>query len=295
MNEHFINLLHKHAIDYEPVDSEEIKTNCPECADDGGHFYVNTEKQVGFCHRCSFAPGRNKLHKSLFGEMPSLEDMPRPKHKQPEKPKSDLIEINLPPLWQRITEDHPYMIKRRIDDATIKAYNLGYCDTGPYAKCLIIPTYMDGILVNWIARDMLDKRKPKYLYPGDVKQAHCLFNYDRAKSHSSIAIVEGAFDAMRVGFNAVALGRKRVSRMQTEFLLETKAKSFFIMLDGDALMDAVGLCEQLGIHRPTYLCQIVPERDPDDLSAEEIREAFANARFYTKALKAQIMARQAVG
>lgn len=290
----FINLLHKHSVDYMEIEGAEIRMNCPECADDGGHFYVNAVKGVGFCHKCGFAAGKKRLYKLLFDELPpSGERMPA-RAKKVEKARTDLVAINFPAFWKEIEEDHPYMIKRRLDEATIKAYHLGYCDQGDYAQCLIIPTYMDGVLVNYAARDMTDRRKPKYLYPKGPHQSHCLFNYDRARNHSSLVIVEGAMDAMRIGFNAVAVGRKKLSKRQMEFLESTSAKAVFVALDSDATLDALEMCEKMSLIKPTYLCVLPDGKDPDDLDPAEIQEVISGSRFYTKFLKAQVMARQAV-
>lgn len=286
-------LLDENGIRYKQATGSEVMMNCPSpsCFDEDNHFYLNTVTVKAHCHKCGYSLGKVGVYKTLLNVSFALRQYSEEESsfkKEEEEPDVMLDEIELPLMCRPIKADHPYMRERRIDAETIKRYKLGFCPAGPMASRLIIPVYMYDKLVSWNARDITGHAKKKYLYPYGKGKGSVIFNFDRAMQHSTVVLCEGALDAMRVGLNGVAIGRKRISAKQVDLLASGDVKTVFVALDGSAIIDAMDVCDKISPFFSTYLCKVPRDKDPDDLRTREVFELLNNALPYTKALRAQV-------
>src|SRR5262249_48381779 len=104
-----------------------------------------------------------------------------------------------------------YLLKRGVSDDQLTIYRIGYAETGKYTGHIIFPVTRDAEPVYFVARAFLSTHGGKYLnpskreVPGGLGKGDVLFNYDRAKLATRITLVEGIFDALAVGWTAMAL------------------------------------------------------------------------------------------
>jgi DNA primase len=110
-------------------------------------------------------------------------------------------------------------------------------------------------------------------------KSEVLYNIDIAKQYDTIIVTEGAFDAINVGPNAVAILGSMISQNQISKLLKTKAKKIIMMLDPDAIDKALMSCKKLEGLIPVYL-SVVEAKDPGEASRAQIDEAIADAMQY---------------
>ncbi len=169
-----------------------------------------------------------------------------------------------------------YVRERGLALKTLATYSIGWCTKGRYANRLIVPVYQNGELAGWIARLMQTKvpaNVKKVVNPPGVNMSKLLFNYDAAKNGKTIVLVEGVFDAMAIGKQAVALFGTNLSHDQLALLQKTKAKRVVVLFDPDAHDKALRLADKLSIHFRTSAPRIA--RDPDELSPRELAKALA--------------------
>jgi hypothetical protein len=103
---------------------------------------------------------------------------------------------------------------------------------------IIVPIKRDGIQIGWQARAIDDISYPKYYTMPGLPKSHILFNGDKAKDFKFGVIVEGVFDAFRVGERAVALLGKSMSYAQRMLAIAYWGEGgCCVMLDDDAVED----------------------------------------------------------
>ena len=150
---------------------------------------------------------------------------------------------------------------------------------------LIIPIYQDKGLAFWQARAIGDKmetwsdgkEKPKYYIPAGSKKSWVLFNFDLAKRHKDVVLVEGVFDAMKVGDCGVAMFGKKPSEIQTRLLYTMWSRGRLLWLpdenDPESVKTAVETTEDWNSRKlfegGAHVVRM-PDRDPGDQTREEI-------------------------
>src|SRR5262249_8114013 len=87
---------------------------------------------------------------------------------------------------------------------------------------LVIPVFRGGRPAGWQARCLgrpPGKHVPKYFTAPGMARGQLLYNFDVARRHAYVVVVEGACDAWRYGPEAVALLGNRASHVQAQLLL----------------------------------------------------------------------------
>jgi len=143
------------------------------------------------------------------------------------------LEFTLP-----LDPNHPYLKERRLNEATIRHFGLGYCAQGILKGRIAIPIHdAQGNLVAYSGRS-LNGEVPKYKFPKGFRKSQVLFNRHRVKEFetTTLILVEGFFSVFRLhqaGFpNTVALMGSSLSQAQAGLLLALN-RTLVICLDGD--------------------------------------------------------------
>ena len=105
---------------------------------------------------------------------------------------------------------HYLRSKRNISLSEIVKYGIGYCETGEYAKKIIIPSYDEvGKLNYFVGRAYYDVESFKHKNPEASKN---IVGFELFINWSlPLVLVEGAFDAIAVRRNAIPLFGKTIS------------------------------------------------------------------------------------
>ena len=160
-----------------------------------------------------------------------------------------------------------YLKRRDITKQDILKYNIGYCNSGQYAKMIVIPSYdANGKLNYFTARSFEKDPYTKYRNPEtsrDIIPFELFVNWDLP-----IILCEGPFDAMTIKRNAIPLFGKNIQPSLMKRLVESKVQKIYIALDNDAVKQALGFCEQLlDIGKEVYLVEL-QGKDPSELGFE---------------------------
>lgn len=153
----------------------------------------------------------------------------------------------------------------------------GWCWEGRWAERVILPVYVEEKLVWWQAWDYTRQQKLKYRNPRNeevpLSRKALLYNLERWPRASSLAVVEGIFNAWaleQVGQAATASFGKSLSSIQLLQLVRHPAQKFYVGLDPDAREQAVRICTVLRAHgKDAILCTLPYKKDWNDLPQQQ--------------------------
>lgn len=229
----------------------EWDTLCPVHDDSSPSCRVNPSKGVWFCHACHKGGTLESLAFERFGRnlhidnAPDLEDL----EAQLEElrllggseggPEADARRV-YPEAWlNRFDEPHPYWTDpmpegRGFLVSTVRDWRLGY-DFSSHRVTYPLRDSHGGVL-GVVYRKLDDSPGPKYQYPSGVRVADLLFGYHRVGPHESVALTEGALDAIalwEVGVPALAIYGSRLSDAQELLLRRLEPRWVLLAFDDD--------------------------------------------------------------
>lgn len=157
-----------------------------------------------------------------------------------------------------------YLRRRGLTKEDILKYNIGYCETGKYTKCIIIPSYDENNNLNYfISRSFDPDSYMKYIMPPFNK--NIVFNENMINWDLPITICEGVFDAIAIKRNSIPLLGKFFSKKLLQKIITSSVQKIYVALDNDALKDSVKICEYLmNEGKEVYFVNMV-EKDPSAL------------------------------
>lgn len=199
-------------------------------------LYVNTISGVYHCFRCDF--------KGKLKSTPNLKDI---KQKFNLEKLNSITNINSTAqqsestfiyfISKELTDEQKLALKNRgIAEADIKFYNI--CGR-PEDNRIQIPNNIKGKFTDFVCAWQYDKSKitntnPKYLNTEGTKKDKILFNLHNIEQNpEQIILVEGIFNAISAGKNAVASYGCHLSNTQCDLLLSKQPKSILIAYDSD--------------------------------------------------------------
>mgnify|MGYP003110225569 FL=1 len=163
-----------------------------------------------------------------------------------------------------------YVKKRNLNKYDILRYNIGYAETGPYSGMIIIPSFnTDGVLNYFTSRAYYETdfkhKNPKV--SKDVVGYDLFINWNEP-----IALVEGSFDAIAVGDNAIPIFGKIIGQTLKKKIIEKSVKDLFIILDQDAKDRALQHVKYFMDNGVNVYFVNLPDKDPSELGNQKIRD-----------------------
>jgi len=227
----------------------DMSVNCPFCGDTKGHLKISLEKQVCHCFRCDYKASWVKLvmdvtkftYYQAMNELyykPKLSDeesvIGKLHHKTNVLDTSGVVS-KLPNDFELLIRNHKpiarilrgYIEERGFSSYHIRKYNLGMSDAYPLR--VIIPIE-EGY---WQGRGIFPWIQPKYINP-KANSRGIIFNAKALEIFDEIVVCEGAFSAMAVGSNAIALVGKEVTKEKQSRILNSSVKRIIIALEEGA-------------------------------------------------------------
>lgn len=283
---------------------EYYRVSCPYCRDQRQRLWIN------HCFG-NFADGRRMLHlaicynedclsdyekrRDLFDRIYGLQNMRNRAVEwtilQPPVERAELVTTSLPgtciPLHE-LDPHHPavqYMVQRYPMEMLIR-FGCSFCVQAPpqYRPAqgrVIIPIYMNGILVGWQGRwpaDLNWKHSgiPKYYTMPGLPKRELLYNWDTARQYPFIVVHEGITDVWASGPWSVALLGKTMSLGQQLLLTVGRRQPVVLMLDGGEEEEAVmrrmvtQLTTHVAHHIPVLIVRLPNGRDPGSYDSQAL-------------------------
>lgn len=247
----------------------ELNTNCPKC----GHkdFHFNIKNRVGFCHsaKCHWSPNFEELCE-LAGYTPDeLFLMPDRKEEEVpdvrvELPGVKLCFYSLGTLMTQSQEALNYLMNRGLSVNDIIRWGITFDGIRVY-----VPIMKEGVLYNYIGRDITGTEDLKYKYCKGVKTSHWMFGWDEAKEWDHITLVENTFNSImyRNEINCVTNFGSYLSDVQQSLITKSKVKTVTIMWDENTHRNAEKIVRRLrynGIHAAYCWMKGQPDDHPKD-------------------------------
>jgi hypothetical protein len=168
-----------------------------------------------------------------------------------------------------------YLKHRQVTSNDIIKYNIGYCESGKYNNCIVIPSYdKDGILNYFTARSFDKNSSLKYKNPDvsrDIIPFELFINWN-----IPIILCEGPFDALAIKRNVIPLLGKNIQQNLRKKLVTSKVQKIYIALDKDAIKQALSFCEELiNEGKEVYLVDM-QDKDPGEMGFKNFTNLIQN-------------------
>jgi len=161
-----------------------------------------------------------------------------------------------------------YLKRRNITEDDILKYNIGYCEYGPYADRVVIPSYdSEGKLNYFTSRTFKKDVYQTYKNPDTSRNIipfELFINWDLP-----IILCEGPFDALAIKRNVIPLLGKNIQSNLMKKLVSSRVKKIYLALDADALKQSLKFCEiLLNEGKEVHLIEL-PGKDPSEMGFED--------------------------
>jgi len=175
---------------------------------------------------------------------------------------------------------HRYLSDRGVTDHTVGLYRIGYADIGDMAGRVIVPSFdAFGVINFWSARTIWHDTKPTYKLPQSSKDI--VSNEHMVDWTKPVFLVEGIFDEIAVGPQAISLYGKFMQPLLAQRLVERRPPMVYVCLDSDARVEAMSLMRRLvGYDLPCALVDL-PGKDPGSMGFDEVMRAAGSAKHVT--------------
>lgn len=170
-----------------------------------------------------------------------------------------------------------YLAGRGLSERTVVLYRMGYAASGPLAGRVIVPSFdMHGSVNFWSARAIHPVEHGfRYRLPDASKDI--ISNEHMVDWGRPVYLVEGIFDEIAIGPQAISLYGKFMLPMLTSRLVERRPPMVYVCLDDDASDDAWSIVEDLvGYDLPCAVLTL-DGKDPGEVGAAGVADAAAGS------------------
>jgi len=231
-----------------------IQIDCPYCGRDSNKWHLGYSLEGNFlnCWKCGSHPLISTLmecshlpFKTVKKALTNLDSPPPPK----ERPQGKL---RIPKGVKPLARPHRnYLHKRRFYSSKLeKAWGIkGIGVASRLSWRIFIPIIYHSKTVSWTTRTISEKSRPRYISASEVEESipHKSLLYGEDFARHAIIIVEGPFDAWRIGPGAVATFSTGVSQSQIEKMLKYPIRGVCFDNEPDAQKRAIKLCNNLSV------------------------------------------------
>jgi len=278
------------------VSSEEILFYCPYCKHHKRKLSVNIEKNVFKCWICDTTGMNIRRIIKRFGSYEQLKRWDKVSGQEDISKFDDIFERNYTPdVTQKISlpdefvsltgKDIPlsaqkplnFLNSRGVTQEDILRWKLGYCVRGTYSDRIVVPSFdLDGYANYFVARTYNGDWR-KYLNPSLSK--NIIFNHLYIDWDSDIILVEGVFDAIVAGPNAIPLLGSTLREESKLFqeIVKNDA-SVFLALDKDAEEKSKKIISKLVLYDvEAYVIDTSGFEDVGEMTKDEFKLRKENA------------------
>ena len=161
-----------------------------------------------------------------------------------------------------------YLKNRGITIDDIEKYNIGYCESGRYAKMIIIPSYDNKGNLNYFTGRSFEK-DPYIKYKNPEVSRDIIPNEHLINWNLPLVICEGMFDAIAIKRNAIPLLGKNIQSTLMKKIVTSTIKKLYIALDKDAQKQSLDFCKKfIDEGKEVYLVEI-KDKDPSEMGFKQ--------------------------
>ena len=261
------------------VSSGWVGINCVFCIDHSDHLGVNLHSKAFNCLKCGEKGSAAKLIQTIDGvnlaiALKTMKQFGGGGFVERERHFQSKVQLPIGSS-KKFSDIHmAFLEKRGFTAEVIEKYDL-YA-TGPisarFKHRIIIPVYMNKRMLCFVGRDVTGQSELPYRNSHEsvsIKDAkQCLYNMDNVP-RKAVVIVEGIFDAWRIGNGAVATFGTQYTHEQ--LLLLRGMNRAFILYDADAIPKAHKLAHDLSSIVECVEVLELSTGDPAEMSDDDVR------------------------
>jgi hypothetical protein len=165
-----------------------------------------------------------------------------------------------------------YVKKRGFDVDDLALKGVSYGTTGEYFGYIIFPYYIKGELVYYQGRLFMGDG-PKMKNPLDTQfgigKSQVVYNLDAFYIYNTAYLVESITNALTLGDIAGGINGKTISPQQMSSIIMAPCQRVVVILDPDAIEEAISLCLQLVNYKKTKLVKLPEGVDVNDIGRKK--------------------------
>ena len=169
-----------------------------------------------------------------------------------------------------------YLRNRGFSIPKLERAGVGYCITGEFALRIIIPYYINGKLVYYNARKVIDDDTVKFKNPPmddvGIGKSLLIYNRDCLYTYKRVYMVESATNALTIGDMAFGIGGKTLSDYQFGDIVKSPCEEVVIILDPDAWGWAIKAAMKLVWYKRVKLVKLEDETDVNTIGRDKTFE-----------------------
>lgn len=280
---------------------------CPKCKHDKKKLSVNLKKNKFHCWICNY--GGNDLGKIVLQYGKEEDKRQLPQFNQLNKidelikrlqGKEEDKEIVLPEDFRLLSPKMTavnmnalrYLHSRMISQSDIMIYRMGFSLSGKYKDRIIIPSFdAAGSLNGFVARSFTESFPP---YLAEAPPKKMIFNELLVNWNDPVILVEGVFDAIIAGTNAIPLLGSSLSIDSLLFrrIVERK-RHIFLGLDPDAESKQRKIANLFFDHDISVsFIEVKPYKDIGKMTKEEFQKRFERSKKEVFSTRLQLVRKQ---
>lgn len=197
--------------------------------------------------------------------------------------KKEKVNISLPESYTILLQGNSlmgkaarhYMVKRGYNAIKLSLQGVGYCTDGEYAGYIIFPYYRKGELVYFQGRRYMGygpkmHNPPEELY--GVGKSSLIYNEDALFIYNKVYALESITNSLTLGDNTIGLSGKTISPVQFSKIIMSPCQKVIIILDPDALKEAITMAMQMVHYKQLKVIQLPEEKDVNDIGKKATLE-----------------------
>ena len=257
-----------------------INIDCPYCSSDSQGWYMGYSIEGNFvnCWRCGshrLVDTLMELTKLSYNEVKKLlDDLERPRFERKEKPLGKLV---LPTGIKKLHSAHKYYLRDRgfnwkEMERIWKIWGIGIASKLSWR--IWIPIHYHGETVSWTTRSISNNPSiTRYISAGEDEEAmpHKELLYGEDFARHAVIVVEGIFDAWRIGQGAVATFGSGYSMEQLERIAKYPIRAICFDSEIEAQKRARKLSNDLSVFPGDTYAVALDKKDAAEESEENIR------------------------
>lgn len=179
-----------------------------------------------------------------------------------------------------------YLARRGVGQSDIARWRMLAYKSGSLRRRVVIPSFdIEGRINYYVART-IDDIKMRYKNP-PVKKNEIIFNECDIDWQKTVVLVEGVFDAIKVGNNVIPILGSSVSKSSLLYKqLVNNQSNIIVALDSDCISKAYEICETFTSGGcEVRVCFPSAGRDLGDMESADVKKLLYSAKPYSKMMK----------
>lgn len=168
-----------------------------------------------------------------------------------------------------------YLEGRGVSGHTAELYRMGYMDFGRLGRRVVVPSFDRHGMVNFWSARAIDDVGHLLRYRLPLASKDVISNEHMVDWTAPVYLVEGIFDEVAIGPQAISLYGKFMPPRLAARLVETRPPMTYVCLDDDAAEDAWALMAELAAYDLPCSLLTLDGKDPSSVGAAEVAASVA--------------------